>query len=198
MSPSSAAKIEFTDYAESLSYVAPADQQPGRAVGSPTNDAPRVPHLPRHVASIISTNGLVSATPKGVIAISGGTLGNEEAATTVQQGSAVSKLVAEWEGHVASIGKKTFEAQLRGISGEGVEGQTEGATIPIAEITEFNKPLFAVGAIFRLCVSYDEYPSGQIRRYTELFFRRLPAYRQRDLDDALKRARERLSELRLE
>jgi hypothetical protein len=195
MSPSLAAKIEYTDYADWLSLVEASNRKPE----SPTNDsAPHVPHLPKHTTSIVGTTGMVSATPKGVIALAEGTRGTTEETRTAQQGTVTSNRVAEWEGHVTSIGKKTFEARLSGIFGEGVEGQFEEATIPLAEITEINKPLFAVGAIFRLCMSYDEYPSGQIRRYTELFFRRLPAYRQRDLDDALKRARERLSELRLE
>ncbi len=109
-----------------------------------------------------------------------------------------SQLIAEWEGYVTEIGQETFEARLRGILGEGVEGELEEATIPVAEVTGPNKELFAVGALFRLCVSYEQYGSGQIRRYTDLVFRRLPAYRKQDLDAAIQRAGERLSELRLE
>jgi hypothetical protein len=169
------------------------------AESTTTSSAPNMPYLQRPDTTNTATNDNVSVPADGVVAVPSGTLGSQEIASDLQdQGSVTSYLVAEWEGHVTRIGKETFEARLRGISGEGVDGELEEAIIPIAEVTAFYKTLFEVGAIFRLCVSYDEYQSGQIRRYTELVFRRLPAYRQKDLDDARKRARERLSELRLE
>ena len=108
------------------------------------------------------------------------------------------ELVAEWEGYVTSIGPDTFEARLHGLLGEGVEGELEEATIPIEEVSPANKPLFALGALFRLCVSYERSRSGEIRRFTQLVFRRLPAYRKKDLEAARTRALERVRGFRLE
>lgn len=191
----------FIDYADPAAEVASPNRNPSTgAGGSATNGTVSMrPKLSRHVSANNSTSGIVSTEPAGVVSLPTGTVSSVlKQAEEKQEGSVTSVRVAEWEGHVTSVGHKSFEARLRGIFGEGVDGQLEDATIPIAEINDFNKSLFAVGAIFRLCVSYDEYQSGQIRRYTDMVFRRLPAYRQKDLDDAMKRARERLSELRLE
>jgi hypothetical protein len=115
-----------------------------------------------------------------------------------QVSGSTSRLIAEWEGQVTEIGSETFEARLRGIFGQGVDGELEEATIPLAEVTGPNRELLAEGALFRLCVSYEEFESGQIRRYTDIVFRHLPAYRKPDIDDAVQRARQRLRELRVE
>lgn len=114
------------------------------------------------------------------------------------RGATKSLLVAEWEGHVTAIEKDAFVAMLRGVFGDGVEGESEEATIPLTEAGGINEGLLAVGALFRMCVSYEEQPSRPIRRYTEVIFRRLPAYRQQDLDEAQKRGRELLNGLRVE
>ena len=108
------------------------------------------------------------------------------------------QLIAEWEGYVTEIGEVSFEARLRGILGEGVEDESEDATIPLDEISPSDRSLFCVGAIFRLCVSYERSRTRQVRRFTELVFRRLPKYSEKDLDAARARARERVSGFRLE
>ena len=118
-----------------------------------------------------------------------------------QLGSSVAlttELLAEWEGYVTKVGADFFEARITGIFGRGVEGETEEAVIPAAELSDANKALCQVGALFRLCVSYEKSESGQVRRFTEMVFRRLPAYRDQDLDAARERARVRVNGFRLE
>lgn len=107
-------------------------------------------------------------------------------------------IVAEWEGFVTRIDEATIEARLVGLTGEGVAGEVEEATIPRSEIAAADDSLVAVGGLFRLCISYEKTQAGERRRYSTLTFRRLPAYRQRDLDAAHERTRERLNALRVE
>lgn len=109
-----------------------------------------------------------------------------------------SAVLAEWEGYVTEIRDELIEARLTGLRGDGVASEVEEATIPKSEITEADEPLVAIGALFRLCISYEKTPAGERRRYSTLAFRRLPAYRQQDLDDAHERTRTRLNGLRVD
>ena len=109
-----------------------------------------------------------------------------------------SQLIAEWHGQVLSIDEENFVAELRGTLGAGVAREHEEALIPIAEIRRDDMELFMIGAFFRLCVSYEIAPSGNRRRYTELIFRRVPAYRQDEIQAARDRAREISRALRVE
>jgi hypothetical protein len=108
------------------------------------------------------------------------------------------EVIAEWEGYVTRVDEETIEARLVGLTGEGVAGETEEATIPKSEITDADKPLAVIGGLFRLCLNYEKTQAGERRRYSTLVFRRLPAYRQRDLDAAHDRTRVRLNALRVE
>jgi hypothetical protein len=110
------------------------------------------------------------------------------------------EVLAEWNGCVTSVHNAGhyFSATLRGIVGRGVKGEEEDATIPISDVSESDKALLQPGNFFRLCVIYEVNPSGQPRRFTQVVFRRLPAYRQHDLDRAAERGREITRGLRVE
>ncbi len=101
-------------------------------------------------------------------------------------------LLAEWDGCVTDIPENGFyfSATLKGKVGEGVEGVEEDATIPLGDVAEGDKDLLRLGNFFRLCVIQLILPSGQPRRYTDVVFRRMPAYRRDDLEKANERARE--------
>ena len=109
-------------------------------------------------------------------------------------------LLAEWNGCVTSIqeGGAYFSATLKGVVGEGVEGEEEDAVIPIDDVSEGDVEFLAPGNFFRLCVIHEVLPSGQPRRYSQVVFRRLPAYRQHDLNRAEDRARMISQSLRVE
>ena len=100
--------------------------------------------------------------------------------------SSTTELLAEWSGCVNSIheGGVSFSATLTGIVGEGVAGFEEDATIPIDDVSEWDKELLYPGNFFRLCVVHEIQATGQPRRYTQVVFRRLPAYRRHDLEKA--------------
>jgi hypothetical protein len=118
----------------------------------------------------------------------------------ILRGAPSVELLAEWNGCVTSV--KTaghyFSATLKGVIGLGVKGEEEDATIPIADVSESDKDLLRPGNFFRLCITCEILPTGQPRRYTQVVFRRLPAYRQHDLDQAAERGRELARGLRVE
>lgn len=107
------------------------------------------------------------------------------------------QVIAEWHGQVTSIHESFFVAQLKGVIGDGVKGEIEEATIPCEEIRDEDIELFQLGAFFRLCVG-SEQRNGTRRRYTDVIFRRMPAYRKEDLDKAKEFAAQLANDLRLE
>lgn len=108
--------------------------------------------------------------------------------------------LAEWDGCVTEIQNegRFFSATLNGIKGMGVKGQEEDALIPISDVAEWDKELLCAGNYFRLCVMQGVDQSGEPIRYTKVVFRRMPAYRQQDLDDALVRGSQLARGLRVE
>lgn len=107
-------------------------------------------------------------------------------------------LLAEWNGCVLSVDTSHFSAALKGVFGEGVRGEEEDAEIPVTDVGESDKELLHPGNFFRLCIFYEIQKSGQPRRYTQVVFRRLPAYRTHDLAQAAERASELHRALRVE
>lgn len=110
------------------------------------------------------------------------------------------KLLAEWSGYVTEYSdkEKFFAAVLKGVKGEGVKDEEEEAIIPITDVSKSDMALLSPGNFFRLCVMYEVNKSGQPRRYTQLVFRRLPAYRDQDIKEAVDRGRELARSLRVE
>ena len=115
-------------------------------------------------------------------------------------GHIASEELAEWSGCVTSIQEEGgfFTATLNGIKGISVNGQEEDANIPISDVAPWDRELLREGNYFRLCVIQGFDASGDPIRSTKVVFRRLPAYRQQDLDQALERGRELAGRLRVE
>lgn len=107
-------------------------------------------------------------------------------------------LLAEWSGAVLTVEESFFSATLSGITGEGVQGEQEDAEIPVSDISKSDLELLRPGNFFRLCVMLEIEENGQPRRYTQVVFRRLPAYRVTDLNLAAERGDELHRALRVE
>jgi len=112
----------------------------------------------------------------------------------------LTEILAEWSGYVTEVmpGGLAFAASLTGVRGNGVQGEEDDAIIPIEDVSEWDRELLHPGSFFRLCVLHEVTSSGQPRRYTQVIFRRLPAYRQQDLDSAMQKGRELARGLRVE
>lgn len=102
--------------------------------------------------------------------------------------SSASHPVAEWHGQVSKIYENFFVAELHGIFGESVSGTLEEAQIPIDEVDPNDRDLLREGAFFRLCIGYEISTRGNRRKFTEVIFRRMPAYRQEELEMARQQA----------
>lgn len=111
--------------------------------------------------------------------------------------SSRSQVIAEWHGQVVAVEDGYLVAELRGTLGNGVAGSFEEAQIPIEEVRTEDLALVRAGAFFRLCVNW-EFVNGSRRRLTDLVFRRMPAYRRDELEDARAVAGELWHALRVE
>ena len=82
----------------------------------------------------------------------------------------------------------TFRATLRSLRDPG-ESEKE-AEIPVDEVTEDDRELLAVGAVFYWTIGYDISPAGTRRRTSLLKFRRMPAWTRRDIERVRAEGRE--------
>lgn len=114
--------------------------------------------------------------------------------------TASAEVLAEWSGYVTGIQPEAlfFSASLKGVTGNGVKGEEDDAVIPVSDVSDWDRELLQLGSFFRLCVMHEITRSGQPRRYTQVIFRRLPAYRQVDLDKAQERGLELARRLRVD
>jgi hypothetical protein len=97
--------------------------------------------------------------------------------------------IQEWEGYVRAIGPDTISADLVDIT--ALERSiTEQAEIPLDELSETAIKKLRIGSIFRWAIGYQRSPSGTKMRVSNIAFRDLPRWTQKDLrearDDALR------------
>jgi hypothetical protein len=90
-----------------------------------------------------------------------------------------------WEGIVMEVMDNTFLARLIDLTNTGTD---EEAEFPIEEVSEEDKPLVKLGAIFYWDIGYHTSYSGQRTRISLIRFRRLPAWTQREIDAAKQQA----------
>ena len=100
-------------------------------------------------------------------------------------------LLQKWEGTVTRITTDSFIATLKDLT---TGGEDEEVEIPIEEIAPADADLVSVGAVFYWCIGYRDTLIGQRMKESEIRFRRLPRWSQRELQTAQKEAEE-LSEL---
>jgi hypothetical protein len=106
--------------------------------------------------------------------------------------------VAEWDGYVTEVSELSFTAVLRGIAGEGVAGESHDAQIALDDVGQSDRTLLRPGAFFRICIYFQLDEDDRPKRYAKVVFRRLPAYRQAELEQADRRSDERHRKLRVE
>jgi hypothetical protein len=95
----------------------------------------------------------------------------------------------EWEGYVLDIRADTFTARLADVTA-GSKLEEEIAEFPLADLSDDDRQLLAIGAIFRWVIGYQRSPAGTKRRVSQVTFRRLPAWTKSELKQANKRAQE--------
>ncbi len=79
----------------------------------------------------------------------------------------------EWEGHVVEMGDNKFVAHLTDLTA-GHSHASEEATIPMAEVSGYDRHRMAVGGIFRWVIGYEQSVEGTRTRVSRIVFRDLP------------------------
>lgn len=87
----------------------------------------------------------------------------------------------EWEGSVEGIEGDEFFARLTNVT-TGEHLPTEEARFPVSELNEVQRDNLEVGAIFRWVIGLQRLPNGNKQRVSELFFRRLPAHSEKEIN----------------
>lgn len=92
----------------------------------------------------------------------------------------------EWEGYVIEILDDVFTAHLIDKS-SGDISDPEEAEFPISDVSDDDMDLLTTNAIFRWSIGYIRDRGTKIRA-SQLVFRRLPQWREHDLQDACEKA----------
>lgn len=94
----------------------------------------------------------------------------------------------EWEGFVLNIDEETFTARL--IDTVNKENPEEEGDFLIEDLRKDDLKMLKPGAVFRWVIGYVIKHDGTKRRSSDIVFRRLPQWTQRDMSEADKEAKE--------
>jgi hypothetical protein len=103
------------------------------------------------------------------------------------------KVLQQWEGVVTETTDDSFWTDITDLTHPS--NAPEVAEIPLSEISKADQSLVKEGGIFYWVIGYESTKGGQLRRVSEIRFRRFPAWTQRDLDIIKSRAKTTLREL---
>lgn len=98
------------------------------------------------------------------------------------------EILQQFEGTVLNVGDDEFVAELRDLTKQ--EKPPEEATFDLSEVSDGDRPLLAVGAVFYWTLGYAVTLHGQKSRVSELRFRRWPPWTRRELKEIDKEADE--------
>jgi len=91
----------------------------------------------------------------------------------------------KWRGIVEEVQKDCFKAKLINLTDIGFD---EYAEISNDEITQEDTELIEPGAIFYWSIGYSHSSTGQRRRFSDIRFRRIPKWDQKDIEIAREKA----------
>jgi hypothetical protein len=109
--------------------------------------------------------------------------------------SALSKKI-EWAGVVDKVGASTFEARLRSVHGSS-DDQIEFAEFDLDDVQTGDRMLVVPGGIFRWTIGTSSY-RGTKEKFSSIYFRRLPAWSTRSLEESTKTISNLISDLEWE
>jgi hypothetical protein len=93
----------------------------------------------------------------------------------------------EWEGYVISMEGGEFIARLLDVTAEATS-ETEQAKFSLDDVSDDDRSLVQIGAIFRWSVGYEKNVSGTRCKKSALVFRRLPIWTKKEIEDSRKKA----------
>ena len=92
----------------------------------------------------------------------------------------------KWRGIVEKVNKNFFKAKLINLTDKGFD---EYAEISNDEITQEDTELIKPGAIFYWSIGYSHSSTGQRRRFSDIRFRRIPIWDEKEINIARKKAK---------
>jgi hypothetical protein len=95
------------------------------------------------------------------------------------------RVLQKFEGTVLEISGQECRAVVRDLTSPG---PVEEITFSIEEISESDRSLAVPGGIFYWSLGYDDHVEGQRYRSSAIIFRRIPAWREKDLIKTKKKA----------
>jgi hypothetical protein len=95
----------------------------------------------------------------------------------------------EWEGHVIEVGDKIFTARLIDITA-GEHHDREEVELLIDDLTDDDREILAPGRVFRWAIGYQRSRAGSKKRVSQIVFRRLPQWTERELAEAVEEGRQ--------
>jgi FixJ family two-component response regulator len=93
----------------------------------------------------------------------------------------------EWEGYVREIGPESISVDLVDITANA-KNITEQAKIPLVELSDADRQKLRIGGIFRWSIGYQRTTSGTKMRVSNIVFRDLPRWTQKDIREAREEA----------
>jgi hypothetical protein len=93
----------------------------------------------------------------------------------------------EWEGYVREIWPESISADLVDLTAGGAR-ISQAAEIPLEELSDTDRDKLRIGGIFRWSIGYQRTSRGTKMRVSNIVFRDLPRWTQRDLREAKEEA----------
>ena len=138
-------------------------------------------HLDRS-ARAYAERGIFSMYPPREIVTGRGSLSEIKPPERMQE------VLQDWEGVVERIEDDIFVARLRDMTANEVY-PGEIAELPVRDVSEDDRELLQVGAVFYMTVGYYVWATGRRERFGRMVFRRLPGWTASALERARERAR---------
>lgn len=85
----------------------------------------------------------------------------------------------EWEGYVTKVANDYFCARLIDLTSGDLVAKEE-AEFPLTDVSRDDRELLVIGAIFRWLIGYQRHGRGPLQRVSQIQFRRIPAWTERD------------------
>jgi hypothetical protein len=91
--------------------------------------------------------------------------------------------IQEWEGYVREIGSDSITADLVDLTANR-KAITDQAKIPFDELSDTDRQKLKIGSIFRWSIGYQRTTSGTKMRVSNIVFRELPRWTDKDIREA--------------
>jgi len=96
----------------------------------------------------------------------------------------------EWDGYVLEVTEDAFTARLIDITNKTEPHPEEEVEIALGELDEDSQSRLSVGTLLRWSIGYQKARSGQKTRVSKIIIRRLPVWREEEIQAAKKKASE--------